>query len=192
MAEPSYIRAPRWRTALAGLVDVAISGAALRLLQSRAPGRPARIAGALLAPTGELVREQLASPGQRLFAVRTVDRRTGRRTELWRTLVLVGFAGGVQLAERRLRPGVDAAGEGRRAELAARMKDISERYREEPARRDAEFRSAALQSGLPPIWPGLVRIAGGGLLAGAARRRLRRRLAPTVEVLARGRGDHSP
>jgi len=192
MPSESYVRAPRWRTTLAGLLDAGLLGGVLWVARGRETARPVRLAASLLAPTGEFVREQLASPGQRLLGVRTVDRRTGRRLDLWRTGTLVGFAALAQLLERRLRPGADPAGEARRSALAAEIGAIGERYRDDPARRDAEFRRAALDSGLPPVLPGLARIAGAGIALGAARRRLRRRLAPTVEVLARGHSSHSP
>ena len=64
------------------------------------------------------MRTQIASPGERLSGVRTVDRRTGRRVALWRTLLLVTVrAAGAELV-RRSRP---AAGEleRERADLVA-------------------------------------------------------------------------
>src|SRR4051812_15506854 len=109
MGKPDITPAARWRRVLAGIVDVAIVGCPAWIWRRRA----ASAAGAgrtrwmqLLGELGEPIREQLGSPGQRLLGVRTVDRRTGRRVELWRTLVLLGAGGGGQLLVRRLTPPV--------------------------------------------------------------------------------------
>ena len=88
--------APPWRRMLAGGVDAAIVGGAVWFSRRQSPGAHERASrwAPLFGPTSELVREQIGSPGQRLLGLRTVDRRTGRRLELWRTLVLVGVSVG--------------------------------------------------------------------------------------------------
>jgi hypothetical protein len=74
--------APPWRRALAAIADIAIVGGVAWLWRRRA-GSAAGVGrtrwAPLLRPSGEMVREQLGSPGQHLLGVRTVDRRTGRR-----------------------------------------------------------------------------------------------------------------
>ncbi len=176
--------APRWRSGLAGLVDAALGAGVVWLARDRLRTRPARTALSLLAPGSALVREQLASPGQRLLGTRTVDRRTGRRVELWRTLALLGATAGAELLQRSLQPGDDPVGDEWNRSFAAEMKAIDERYRSDPARRDAEFRRAALEHGPASVVPTIARVAAVGIAISSARRRLRRRLAPTVEVRA--------
>ena len=148
MPEPSYARAPQWRILLAGRVDVAIAGALGRAIQARVGRRALRPVATLRSPMEELVREQIGSPGQLLLGVRTVDRRTGSRLALRRSLVVFASASGRSLLRGRLLPG------GSEHRRAVRV--------------------------LAPI------------AAGVASRRLRRRVAPTVQVLAGGRPDHNP
>ncbi len=179
MASADLQRASRWRTTLAGLLDAGLVAGVLWTLRSGSGlGRGARTAGALLAPTSDFVREQLASPGQRLLGIRTVDRRTGRRVALWRTALLLGVRAGGQLAAARLAPATpDAAA---RAQLETELAE---------ARRLHEGNPAALQSALTAIYErhstdfaGLPRAIAPTLATGVLNRRLRRRLAPTVEV----------
>jgi hypothetical protein len=95
--------APRWRRVLAALVDMALTAAIVWMLRARAGAGAAaneRMRWLSVLPP-ELIREQLGSPGQRMLQVRTVDRRTGRRVALWRSLVLVGARMGGHLLARR-------------------------------------------------------------------------------------------
>ncbi len=105
MGDELYERAPRWREGLAGVVDVSLMGG-FALLRSRGV-RPVEAAARLrwlrYIPA-DAVREQIPSPGQLLLGIRTVDRRTGRRVALWRTLLLLGTAAGGQQIARRLSP----------------------------------------------------------------------------------------
>jgi uncharacterized RDD family membrane protein YckC len=119
MSQEEVTPAPGWRRTLAGLIDVAIAGSVAWRLRPRVGSatvsRQNRSA-ALFGPVAELVREQLGTPGQRLLGVRTVDRRTGRRVELWRTLVLFGARIGGQLLARRLTPAVQTPEQERQRE----------------------------------------------------------------------------
>jgi len=188
MTNAEIASAPRWRIVLAGLTDAAIAGSVAWSLRTRvSSGRVGRTGFALMAPTGDFVREQLASPGQRLLGVRTVDRRTGRRVELWRTLVLLGVGAGGQLAARRLTPpAVTADHERQRAEIAAGLQDIQQRHPEDSAAREAA--QAELFASYPnPIVVNLGRAMAPSLAANLINKRLRRRLAPTTEIVVRRR-----
>jgi hypothetical protein len=179
--------APRWRQALAALLDVALFGGVAWLVRSRAKGGVARAnrqSWMRLLPA-EFVRERLRSPGQRMLGLRTVDRRSGRQVELWRTLVLLGANAGGQLLARRLTPPVPSPARARELErFSAELAAIYERHRDDHAAAEAERREL-FERHPGPISVDFWRAAGPSLAIGLINNRLRRRLAPTSEVLAR-------
>jgi hypothetical protein len=189
----SYTRAPGWRRGAATLVDVAVLGGLWRLAERNGWLRDARRMGRLVAVPGDLLREQVRSPGQRLFGLRTVDRRTGRRVALWRTLVIAGQGIAGQELARRLRPELASAEREREGEaFTAEMGAIMRRHPEASPERDAERRALFDRYEQQFAPPNLLRAIGPALAVGLVNRRLRRRLAPTVEVLDRAREPHSP
>lgn len=192
------VPAPQVRRILAAAIDTAIGGGLVWLLRGRASPRwkaGPQPAGngwiRMLGPAGELAREQLGSPGQRLLGLRTVDRRTGGRVALWRTLLLlaVGVAG--QAIIRRSAPCPDPELELDRARFGRDLRAVHERHGDDPAARDAEMRRLFEQYP-EPINVNLARSVGPTLAVGLLSSLLRRRLAPTSEVLVRGRRSHSP
>ncbi len=187
-------RAPRWREMLAGLLDVSLVGGLLWLVRRQQGGAAAaaeRLRWLRYVPADAL-REQLRTPGQRLLGIRTVDRRTGQRVALWRTLALVGVAGGSQLIVNRLKPPDTPAQEREREAFVEEMQAIMRRHPQRSPERDAERQAllARHQSTLPGR--DLQRALALTFLAGLVTRRLRRRLAPTREILVRRRVDHRP
>lgn len=180
--------APRWRSALAGLVDAAIVGGVGWTQRTRITeqGPAVKLALALAAPSGELVREQLRSPGQRLFGLKTVDRRSGRRVEPWRSLLLVGARAGGQWLAGRLKPPTPTPEQQRAQRLfGERMRDIYRLHGADPARRGEEIERALAELHPPALHVNVLRALAPTLAFGLLNMRLRRRLAPTVEVLAR-------
>ncbi len=177
-------RAPRWRQTGAALVDMAWLGGLWWLARSRGWVREGGPLARVLAAPGDILREQLRSPGQRLLGTRTVDRRTGRRVALWRTLVLMGAGTAAQEAARRLAPVETPDGEREREAFREEMQAIMRRHPQASPQRDAE--RDALMARHPG--PDFARTLAPVLLTGLLTTRLRRRLAPTVEILARGRG----
>lgn len=135
----------------------------------------------------EVVGEQLRTPGQLLFGTRTVDRRTGARVELWRTIVLAaaGMAGG-ELTRRLVVKPTPERDRDREA-FFTDMQEIMRRYPQASPERDVARQELLARN--PPMVIGsgtsLLRVAAPSLLVGVFSKRLRRRLAPTVEVLAR-------
>lgn len=187
MAEPPYTKAPRWREGLAGLVDVAIvGGVAWLAARGEAPAQAAaRLRWLRLVPA-DAVREQLRTPGQRLLGIRTVDRRTGERVALWRTLALVGVAAGGQQLARRVAP--QAQSEERERDRDSYLQELREIHMRHPL--DSPERQAAMSELMRRHGPMRANLlATVGPMAGVAllTSRLRRRMAPTVEVLVRGR-----
>jgi hypothetical protein len=137
------------------------------------------------------VREQLGSPGQRLLGLRTVDRRTGRRLELWRTLAVLGAALGGRAVMRRVAPSAPTPSQERdRREFLDELNAIHERHREDPDALQAERRR--LFERQQPVTATLLGAAGPTLAAGLFNNRLRRRLAPTTEARIRRAGSQSP
>jgi hypothetical protein len=186
--------APPWRRMLAGGVDAAIVGGAVWLSRRQSPGAHERASrwAPLFGPTSELVREQIGSPGQRLLGLRTVDRRTGRRLELWRTLVLLGASVGGRLLVGRLAPAPLTPERQRdRDGFLEELNAINQRHADDPAVREAE-RRALFERSHSPVAATFARAAGPTLAIGLLNSRLRRRLSPTIQVLARGSDDHSP
>ncbi|HXB14223.1 MAG TPA: hypothetical protein VNV44_00635 [Solirubrobacteraceae bacterium] len=181
-------RAPLWRRTGANLVDMAWFGGLLWLARSRGHARDGGRLTWLLALPGDPLREQLRSPGQRLLGIRTVDRRTGRRLALWRTLGVLAAAVAGQALAGRLGPAETPEREREREDFRTEMEAIMRRHPQASAAREAE-RDALLAR-----HPGtdFARTLAPVLLTGLLTTRLRRRLAPTVEVLARARAPHNP
>lgn len=187
-------RGPRWRRTLAGAVDAAIVGAAAWLWRRRAASTGARQTwwGPLLGSSVDILREQLRSPGQRMLGLRTVDRRTGRRPELWRTLVLLGAGAGGQLLVRRITPApMTPEQESDRDTFLEELTAIQQRHPDDPAAREAE-RRALFERNRSPVVATFGRAAGPKLVVGLLNSRLRRRLAPTIQVLTSRGESHNP
>ncbi len=186
--------APRARRALAGLIDSAAISLPTALYR-RGAGRGGKAGRSRELPswTRELPRalaslgEQVGTPGGWIVGVRTVDRRTGRRIALWRTLVLLGVDLGGQLLVRRVsRPAITPEQQRQRETFLDDLAAIQQRHPDDPSAREAERRLLlARQAG--PINAQLWRAAGPAIAIGVLKRRLRRRLAPTVVVRSRAR-----
>jgi hypothetical protein len=141
-----------------------------------------------------VVYEQLGSPGAWVAGVRTVDRRTGRRVALWRTVLIASARLGTQAAAKRLAKPSPPISEAEHAERARALQAIRERFPD-----DEDARNAALTDhyrehqvtvkanlGTP-----LAISIGSSLLNS----RLRRHLAPTMLVRRPREAhpvDHSP
>jgi hypothetical protein len=197
MAEPSgkegLERAPFARRLVAGLIDAAVLALPLALYRgARARrGDSGLWAGAgppfwteLLPPVFAVVGEQLGTPGERLTNLRTVDRRTGRRLALWRTLaVALGRLATRQLVRRAVpRPKVPSEEERKRQ--LAEMDAIRRRHADDPEAANSELmRHYAAHRVDVSVQPWAVLTAGVG--SALVNRGLRRRLAPTVVVMHR-------
>ena len=196
MADAEIMPAPRWRRTLAGSLDAALgvgfTWATIRRARDAAADGSRNWTGPLGAAAAGFIREQVGSPGQRLFGVRTVDARTGRRVTLWKTLVLLGAAAGTQALVRRLQPAEDPEARRTREDLARELQEISRRHAHDAATRDAELTRYLHEHHPPAGHSQLLRSMALPLVAGLLNQRLRRRLAPTREMLARPRADHSP
>jgi hypothetical protein len=185
-----YIKPPVWRRAGANLIDMAFTGSVWWLARSRGWAREGAAGSRLMAIPGNLLREQVRSPGQWLFGTLTVDRRTGRRLALWRTIAVFGSRlAGAQIT-RRLEPARTPELEREREAARAEMGEIMRRHPQATPERDAELAAAHDRHRL--ILPSLPRAVAPSLVVGLLTTRLSRRLAPTVEILARERSDHSP
>jgi hypothetical protein len=189
--EPTLRRAPLSRRALAGLMDAALwgvpTGLALRRMRRGANG-PEQ--GAAAARAREATRigwsvlgEQFGTPGQWIMGLRTVDRRTGTRLALWRSLAVptVKVAGGAiagRLASADHAPPPDP-----------RERELELRAIREAHHGDEEATNAALAEHYrshraPPI--DLKRKLYIPLALGLLHSQVRRRLAPTTVVVHRG------
>lgn len=183
MDDTDLERAPRWRGALAGLTDAAVTGVAVWGLRGRS-GVAASVLR-VIGPASPLVREQLGSPGQRLLGIRTVDRRTGARTSAWRSLAAAGLGAGGQVLAARLQP--PAEPEERRLERQRFHEAMSETYRRhstEPEAGAAE-RARLLTDAPPGISVNIWRSVAPQVAVGVAASRLRRRLVSTTEIRRR-------
>src|SRR6185437_11728284 len=180
--------APAWRRTGANLADMAFFGGLFWLARSRGLLREGSAGAGLMAVPVEVLREQLRSPGQRLLGTRTVDVRTGRRVALWRTIVLIGSRAASAELTRRLEPARTPELDREREAANAEVADIMRRHPQASPEREAELRAAYRRHS--HATPSLPRAVAPSLVLGVLTTRLRRRLAPTVEVLARGRGDH--
>jgi hypothetical protein len=173
MSDEPYVRAPGWRVMAAALID----SAALWPLARRASRRAAP-----LNALAEVVREQVGSPGQRLLGVRTVDRRTGERVPLARSLALAATSSAGSLLTRRLAPSRANADRQRALEDYWRsLREIDARHPDDP-----EAAAAERLALVPPPLAVDIRIALAPTVAVALLTSvLRRRLAPTAQVLKR-------
>lgn len=192
MSPASYVGAPRWRQTGSGLIDVGVL-AGLRWLARRGELTGAEKLITRAAGTGQRVlREQLRSPGQLLLGTRTVDRRTGRRVALWRTLALAGVGVASRELVRRLAPFEGPERRRAQAAFASESHEIYARHPQASPEREAALRELYRRHPPGSVSADPVRIFLPPLLAGLLGAGLRRRLAPTVEVLARGGRDHRP
>ncbi len=186
------VPATRRQRALAGLLDMAVAGAVVRLMwDRRAEGDGASRGGplgrlAVLAPLRAIVEEQVGSPGAWVAGIRTVDRRTGRRVVLWRTAMLVGVRAASQLVASRLQSDPpETMSELEWRQRKREIEEIEERYAADPDGRNRAM--ADYFEAHPQPWAMNVArpiaIAMGTTLVNS---RLRRRLAPTMLVKRRG------
>ena len=179
---------------LAGALDAALLGGATWLWRQRRRGEGTRATRSMppLELAAESLRQQLRSPGQLLLGTRTVDRRTGRRLELWRTLVLLGVGVARWMLMRRLTPPqLTPAQERDRNGFLEELNAIQVRNPDDAVARDAERRRLLERQHNP--FPDVLRHTAAPMLAiGLLNSRLRRRLAPTTEVLAARREPHKP
>ena len=191
MTPGSPAAAPGWRRASAVLVDAAL-GAALKWTLRRGRGEPTGLRDVLsrtespwltlVEPSSDLVREQLGSPGQRLLGIRSVDRRTGVRLSLWRSLAMAatGFAVAA-LARRQARAAVSPERVRQREALMREWRAIGERHADDPRARDAAREQLAASQNVAAS--SCAPVLALGLLSAL----LRRRIAPTTEVSVRER-----
>jgi hypothetical protein len=178
MQEPQLETAPRWRSILAGLVDTAVAGAAVWGLKVR--GGVARTATIPVVPASQLLRQQLGSPGQRLFGVRTVDQRTGTRVALWRSLVALGAGVGTHLLTARMSSpeATPQQAHGHERHLQA-VGETYQRHSADSAARDEE-RAGLMEQGPRRLDPW--RQIGLPLAVRLVEGRLHRRLIVTKEI----------
>jgi hypothetical protein len=181
--------APRGSQALAGLIDAAVMAlpAAIQMRRAwRARGtegstaRPPGWMGAL-APVAAVLGEQVGTPGGWIVGVRTVDRRTGRRIDLWRTLTVALVQLATRLLARRLTPRPSLPSEGERRERAREVEAIKERYADDEDALQTELMRHYAEHQMnvtANIWPPLV----AGVASALVNRTVRRRLAPTLVV----------
>jgi hypothetical protein len=183
--------APRWRRLLAGLVDGAILDgarwAARRGSPRAARGRPSKVLQ-LLDPAAELASQQLGSPGQLLLGLRTVDRRTGERVLVQRSLLAFWLGAGAQLLFRRVIPLETPEHRRERKRVMAEAKLITERHREDVEARQAELIALFKSSQAPNVLPAMAIVMPAGVVSGW----LRHRIAPTVQILSERRRSHNP
>ncbi len=201
-AEPES--APRGRKALVGLIDAAVMAlpAAIqwrRAWRARGTERPvARTPGwmRVLTPAVAVLGEQVGTPGGWIMGVRTVDRRTGRRLALWRTLTVALVQLATRLLAERLTPRPSHPLEEERRQQAREIQAIEERYADDEEARNTELMRHYQEHGINVvsvnIWPPIV----AGLASALVNRTVRRRLAPTL-VVSRGpavqpASPHSP
>jgi hypothetical protein len=179
---------------LAGALDASLLAGATWLWRQRRGGESMRAARwtALLGLAAESLRQQLRSPGQLLLGLRTVDRRTGRRLELWRTLALLGVGVAREMFVRRLAPRqLTPEQERDRSGFLDELNAIQARHPDDAVAREAERRRLFERQHNP--LPDVLRRAAAPMLAiGLLNSRLRRRLAPTIEVLAERSEPHKP
>ena len=196
MSDPTEVDgpqpAPRGRQLASGLMDAALMAAGTALYwrmrwrggQAGAPQAAPPAWVGLLWRIVAVAAQQVGSPGAWIMGLRTVDRRTGRRPALWRTLVIVLAAAAMEALARRIvpRPAVPSGEERKRqwAEVEAirqRHLDDPDAANEDLMRHYSEHRVDVRVNVAPLLAAGL----GRALINS----RLRRRLAPTVVVLRR-------
>jgi hypothetical protein len=195
--------APRVRQTLAGLIDAGVIALptvvyGLRTWRARGTERPAAPPPdwmRLLAPAFAVLGEQVGTPGGWIAGVRTVDRRTGRRLALWRTLAVALAQVATRVLSRRLTPRPALASEDERRRRARDVQAIKERYADDEDARNAELMRHYAEHRVnvtASFWPPLI----AGLGSTLVNRTVRRRLAPTL-VVSRGPAEppaspHSP
>jgi hypothetical protein len=188
-------QAPRRRRWTADALDAAVLAAVLAPYWRRIQERAARGAGpgasrelaplGVVVPAVQVLSEQLGTPGRLLAGLRAVDRRTGRRPALWRTLAVIGGERLVASARGRVF-GAPPQADGEQAERERReLREIWEGGLEEPARREALLRHYREHRLTGSFNPTRILLGAGG--AALVNRVLRRRLAPLVLVDARAR-----
>jgi hypothetical protein len=181
------VPAPRWRRLLAGAIDAApLIGVAWAL---RRPGRLGVFAPRglrLLGSAAELARTHLRSPGQRLLGLRTVHTRSGGRPSVRRSLALLAVRTAGELLVRRATRNAGAVLEGQQQRLRLEMEEIERRHAGNPDAKEAAVRELFEGSRLGALdTRGMLRAIAPGFAMGQLNHRLRRRLLPTTEVLAR-------
>jgi hypothetical protein len=126
--------------------------------------------------------EQLGSPGGWIVGLRTVDRRTGRRVGLWRTLAVALLGAATEAGRRRLTPAMPPISESEREDLTREARAIRQRYADDSHLQQEAVNSVYEQRRIEVnLWRRLPAIVGPALINS----RLRRRLAPTIVVVSR-------
>jgi len=200
---PAPVPAPRARKALAGLIDAAVLAlpAVLylgRALRAGGADRPAARPPAwtrVLTPAVGVLGEQVGTPGSWIMGVRTVDRRTGRRLALWRTLTVALAEVATRVLSQRLTPRPSFPSDDERRQRLREVEAIKDRYADDEEARNAELMRHHAEHRVNVtvnVWPPLV----AGLGSTLVNRSVRRRLAPTL-VVSRGHAErpaspHSP
>lgn len=182
------------RRVLAGLINAAMMSLPV-IRQTRRALRAAR-AGETAAKAQswtqalpgvlEILAEQVGTPGGWIMRVRTVDKRTGRRLALWRSLVVALVNIGTRLLGRRLNPRPESPSQAEQRQRFDEIRAIRERYADDEDARNAELMRYYAEHRVDVavrIWPVFAAGVGPVLL----NRWIRRRLAPTV-VVARAPG----
>lgn len=182
--------APAWRRTVAIVIDLALHFSlawGLRLARGLPAGWRDAVTGAeprwmkLVGQSSDLVREQIGSPGQRAVGIRTVDRRTGERVAVWRSLLLTAIRLAIgAFATRRARAASSPERMRERERYMAEWRAIRERHSDDPDAREAARRELVaphdIASSCAPV-----------LALGLLSTLLRRRLAPTTDVSVRDR-----
>jgi hypothetical protein len=181
--------APRIRQTLAGLIDAGVMALPAviqwrRMWRAReTEGPAARPPGwmGMLAPVAAVLGEQVGTPGGWIMGVRTVDRRTGRRLELWRTLTVALVQLATRQLSRRLTPRPSFPSDAERRQRWDEIQAIKERYADDKEARNTELMRHHSEHSVnvtANFWPPLV----AGLASALVNRTVRRRLAPTLVV----------
>jgi hypothetical protein len=162
------MQAPRWRAGASTIADMLLVGGGWTLARRRGWLGAGAGRGRFVVISPDAIRAQL-------LGLRTVDARSGHRVALWRTLVLVGVASAGRAIEQA-------------AQLAPDVEEFGARVREAGASHPAD----TLAESPAPYHFNVPRAIGASLAVALVDSRLRRRLAPTREVLARGPRAHRP
>jgi hypothetical protein len=192
------VPAPRALRALAGLIDTAVVLGLMAAVSWRwfRPGGgtggdrdPARLQRLrLLGPAVGVLGQQLGTPGGWIVGLRSVDRRTGRRVALWRSLAVALLGPVTHAVRRRLVPAPPTIPESEREEFGRELRAIEEQYPGD-GRRLAEASSRFYEQHRVEVnrWRWLLAMVPGLISVP-----LRRRLAPTVVVVSPRRLPHRP
>jgi hypothetical protein len=141
-----------------------------------------------LAPAVRVLSEQLGTPGGWIVGLRTVDRRTGRRVALWRSLAVALLGAVTEAVRRRLTPASPPISESEHEDFVREVQAIRERHADDRQLLGEENRLYEERRIGVNLWRWLPATVGPALINS----RLRRRLAPTVVVVSRPRVRHSP